>query len=207
MKAPDAFALRQASMRARLLAVSGGFRPDEWEDLRQEMLLDLLRRAPKFDTNRGDWHSFVCGIIRNHACILFNRNRLRAHEILYGDFTVAENSVADGSIDMRAWRCSEDAESLLRRVDIWSVVERLPEKLRQLAFLLSQMPVRDVCEQTGRSRSRVYQMTKQIREAFVNAGLEPRGRLGDRRKSDRSIGSFDTCSHRSAQTASKRTDA
>jgi hypothetical protein len=53
------------------------------------------------------------------------------------------------------------------------VIEGLPTKLQSLAVLLGQMPVQDVCRQTGKSRSRVYQMTRQIREAFVRAGFSP----------------------------------
>jgi hypothetical protein len=39
--------------------------------------------------------------------------------------------------------------------------------------MLGQMPVRDICRKTGKSRSRVYQLTRQIRDAFLLAGFSP----------------------------------
>jgi hypothetical protein len=58
-------------------------------------------------------------------------------------------------------------------LDVRRIVESLPTGLQSVALLLGQMPVQDVCRHTGKSRSRVYQMTKQIREAFVLAGVVP----------------------------------
>lgn len=40
----DPYILRQASCRASLLVASAGFSRDDWEDLRQEMVLDCLER-------------------------------------------------------------------------------------------------------------------------------------------------------------------
>ena len=170
----DAFALRQASCRARLLAASGGFRRDEWEDLRQEMLLDLLRRVPKFDATRGDWQGFVRGVTRNHSTVLVTRHRRRAREVLGEDLVDREESGGgDPMATLQKHRCSYAVAELNLRLDVHRVVAGLPPRLRRLALLLAQMPVKDVCERMGKSRSRVYQMTLQIREAFVGAGLAP----------------------------------
>src|SRR5689334_11829415 len=91
----DTFALRHTSYRARVLAASGGFRRDEWEDLSQEMLLDLLRRFPKFDAARGDWQGFIRGVVRNHASVLLARRRRRALEVLAGDVITEDTDAGD----------------------------------------------------------------------------------------------------------------
>jgi RNA polymerase sigma-70 factor (ECF subfamily) len=50
----DPFVLRQAEIRASRIVGATGYMPDDWEDLRQELLLDYVRRQPRFDPARGD---------------------------------------------------------------------------------------------------------------------------------------------------------
>ena len=59
-------------------------------------------------------------------------------------------------------------------IDVRRVLSGLPPSLQKLAFLLSEFSVLDVCAQTGKSRSGVYQMIRQMRAAFVQAGFRPR---------------------------------
>jgi RNA polymerase sigma-70 factor (ECF subfamily) len=184
--AVDPYILQQASFQASLLVSTAAFMPDDWEDLRQEMVLDLLRRAPKFDPRRGDWQGFVRGIVRHHAAVLVNRHRRRALEVLRDDSAVEEDADRDDSIEFRAECWPQTVDELNLNLDVRRVVESLPVRLRSLAVLLGQMPVKEVCQATGRSRSGVFQMTRQIREAFVDAGLVPRSRVRRRTSSPKS---------------------
>jgi hypothetical protein len=68
-------------------------------------------------------------------------------------------------------RAAGVVDALHLSLDVRRVVESLPAQLQLLAALLVRMPVQDVCRHTGKSRSRVYQMTRQIREAFIRAGF------------------------------------
>jgi RNA polymerase sigma-70 factor (ECF subfamily) len=174
MMPADPYIFQQASCRASLLVTSAGFRSDDWEDLKQEMVLDVLRRSPKFDPARGDWQGFVRGVVRNHAAVLVMRERRRAPEILSDDLMNREDASDADSLDVLDKRASSGAvDALHLSLDVRQVVESLPAHLQALAVLLVQMPVQDVCRHTGKSRSRVYQMTRQIREAFVRAGVSP----------------------------------
>ena len=69
--------------------------------------------------------------------------------------------------------CSGVVDALHLSLDVRRIVESLPNQLQSLAVLLGEMPVKDVCRHTGKSRSRVYQMTRQIRDAFLRAGFSP----------------------------------
>ena len=174
MMPADPYIFQQASCRASLLVTSAGFRSDDWEDLKQEMVLDVLRRSPKFDPARGDWQGFVRGVVRNHAAVLVMRERRRAPEILGDDLMNREDASDADSLDVLDKRASLGVvDALHLSLDVRQVVESLPAHLQALAVLLVQMPVQDVCRHTGKSRSRVYQMTRQIREAFVRAGVSP----------------------------------
>jgi RNA polymerase sigma factor (sigma-70 family) len=173
----DSYVLQQASCRASLLVATAGFRSDDWEDLRQEIVLDLLHRAPKFDPKRGEWHGFVRGVTRHRSTVLIARHRRRAREVLGEDLVDREAAGVDDPGATLDNRPSADAEAELHlRLDVRRVVAGLPARLRSLALLLAQMPVKDVCERTGQCRSRVYRMTLQIREAFVEAGIAPYSR-------------------------------
>jgi RNA polymerase sigma-70 factor, ECF subfamily len=167
----DPYIFHQASCRASLLVASAGFRSDDWEDLKQEMVLDVLRRSPKFDPARGDWQGFVRGVVRNHAAVLVMRERRRAPEILSQDLMNREDTSNADSMDILDKRPRTSVvDALHLSLDVRRVVEGLPRQLQSLAALLGQMPVKDVCRHTGKSRSRVYQMTRQIRKAFIAAG-------------------------------------
>jgi DNA-directed RNA polymerase specialized sigma24 family protein len=156
------------------LVATAGFRSDDWEDLRQEMVLDCLRRSQKFDSSRGDWRGFVRGVVRNHATVLVMRERRRAPEILSLDLMNGADVGDTDSLDiLDTHPRTGTLDALNLSLDVRRVVERLPDQLQSLARLCGQMPVKDVCEHTGKSRSRIYQMTRQMREAFLRAGYSP----------------------------------
>src|SRR5271165_1099217 len=100
MTTVDPYILQQASCRASLLVATAGFRSDDWEDLRQEMVLDCLRRSPKFDPSRGDWQGFIRGVVRNHATVLaMRRHRSVQREVLAEDLSHREVETADNAPD------------------------------------------------------------------------------------------------------------
>ena len=71
------YLLQQTGLRASLLQTSFGFAADDWDDLRQDLALDCLRRLPRFDASRGNWKGFVHGVVRNHACVLASKQARR----------------------------------------------------------------------------------------------------------------------------------
>lgn len=175
MTTVDPYILQQASCRASLLVATAGFRSDDWEDLRQEMVLDCLRRSPKFDPARGDWQGFVRGVVRNHATVLATRrHRSVRREVLAEDLSHEEAGTPGEPDDpLGASQKQEIEAGLQMSIDVQRVVNGLPPQLQKLALLLSELPMLEAGARTGKSRSRVYQMTRQLRDAFVRAGLRP----------------------------------
>ncbi len=84
------------------------------------------------------------------------------------DDVLAGNPFAENSLPA-------PARSLDLQMDVRRVVASLPEHLREVATLLSQMSVAEVRRETGKSRPRIYQMIGEIRHAFQEAGLAPEG--------------------------------
>ena len=176
MDAVGAYAGQQASCRASLLVAGGCFRSDDWEDLRQEMVLDYLQRLPKFDPSRGDWNGFVRGVMRNQASELVTHERRRGQQEVLGadlpDREEASDSDPLDVLDPRSFACELDAMHL--RIDVRRIIERLPPQLQSLAVMLGQLPTQQVCQRLRKSRSQVCQMIRQIREVFLHAGYSSR---------------------------------
>ncbi|HWR49695.1 MAG TPA: hypothetical protein VN428_01215 [Bryobacteraceae bacterium] len=171
---PDALMLQAASCQASRLVVGSGFNVDDWEDLRQDLFTDCLRRVPKFDPSRGTWEGFVRGVVRHHSIALSTRrNRRAAHEVL-----VAEDL---GSDDMYRWDISgpsmpagdNSAAALELSIDVRRVVAALPPDLRLLAVRLTEMTITEIATEDGRARARIYEGISKIRAAFIEAGITP----------------------------------
>ncbi len=98
----DPYVFRQASLCASHLVRKCRFAVDAWEDLRQEMVLDLLRRLPRFRPERGDWHGFVRGVMRHRSTLLAADERRR---LLYFPDAAGGNDGDDDGEDF-AFFCS-----------------------------------------------------------------------------------------------------
>ena len=167
----DSYAVQQATLRARLVAATAGFRWDDIDDLKQELLLDCLRRSPKFDAARGEWRGFVRGVMRNQAAALIvKRHRRARHEVLASDLVDPDAEAGESTV-FEGGGQRDVATPLNLAIDVRRVLQKLPVGLQRLARLLAEMPVSEVCLITGKSRSRIYQMIRQLRTAFVEAGL------------------------------------
>ena len=77
MTAVDPFLIQQAEIRASRLVACSGFTRDDWEDLRQDLLLDYLERLPLFDSGRGEPRGFMFGVVRHRAAQLAAQQRRR----------------------------------------------------------------------------------------------------------------------------------
>ena len=168
----DPYALKQASYQASRLVASSAFRPDDWEDIRQELLLDFVRRAPKFDSSRGEWGGFVRGVMQNHAAVLFTRRYRRArHEVLESD--LAYSDAQDEQTSFETVLQQDPTRELELSVAVRGILAQLPDHHRRVALLAAELSVTEVQMATGRSRTGVYHIIGQVRQAFVDAGIGP----------------------------------
>ena len=166
----DPLIIKHAAIRARLLVTTARFPVDMVDDLQQELMMDCLRRETKYDSSRGHWEGFVRAIMRNHSTVLIaRRSRRIKHEVLADDHF-------DQSLDGKALSAEfamhhDPTRTLDLSLDIQRVLKGLPLHLQVLAWLLSNSSIKQICDSTGRSRSWVYQMIHQLRDAFAASGL------------------------------------
>jgi RNA polymerase sigma-70 factor (ECF subfamily) len=173
----DPYILQQASCRASLLVATCGFSRDDWDDLRQEMVLDCLERLPWFDPVRGDWRAFVRGVVRHQSAVLASREsrRLRFEALA----AVDEESDGENAFDRDTFRpacepASEDPTAALTlSTDVQRLVASLPHHLRTLATDLSEMSVAEIAAKRNKSRQWIYQLVVRLRKAFLDADVMP----------------------------------
>jgi len=165
----DSFAIRQAGIRASKLVKTLGLPLEEWDDLRQELLLDYLRRRDRYQSGRGEHRGFIYGVVRNRACRLAIQGKRRSLISEPLDDQLLTQQVEESLPAVLS------AQSLETQLDVQKLLSTLPEHLREVAVLLSEMSVPDVQRHTGKSRARIYQFIDEIRQAFQEAGLAPTG--------------------------------
>lgn len=170
------YLLQQTALRASLLQSSFGSAAADWDDLRQDLALDCLRRLPRFDGARGSWKGFVRGVVRNHACVL------AARQVRCPQFEPLENDGAAGGTtgDVRDLPATDIRAALELGLDTERVLAGLPDDLRTLARYLAHMPISAACRKTGLTPSQMSRRIRRIRAAFTAAGLAPANGGGTR---------------------------
>jgi RNA polymerase sigma-70 factor (ECF subfamily) len=166
------YLLQQAGLRASLLRSSFGFAADDWDDLRQDLALDCLRRLPRFDGSRGNWKGFVRGVVRNQACVLASRQARRPElRSLVSDDCGSGGNVSFGVTHPAL--VEDPLPTLELSLDAQRVLAGLPEELQIIAQCLAEMSFFAISRRAGLTHSQLKRKVARIRKAFVAAGLAP----------------------------------
>jgi RNA polymerase sigma-70 factor (ECF subfamily) len=175
--ATESYILQQAEHRASILVKWGGFSPQDWADVRQDLALDCLRRIPRFDPTRGEWHAYVRGVIYNQSTLLFSRRRRHLRrEILADDLVVRDRRTRkhlEHFMEGLVWRDSLAAPRNLAelRIDISRVLASVSRFDRSVAEFLVGHSAIETGQRLGVSRASVYRAIGRLRVAFSVAGF------------------------------------
>jgi RNA polymerase sigma-70 factor (ECF subfamily) len=175
--ASDSYILEQAEHRASILVKWGRFSPQDWADVRQDLALDCLRRIPRFDPTRGEWHAYVRGVMYNQSTVLFSRRRRHLRrEILADDVVVRDRRTREHIeyfMESLAWRNSLAAPKNLAelRIDVSRVLAGVSHFDRTVAGCLVGHSAIETGRRLGVSRASVYRAIGRLRVAFTKAGF------------------------------------
>lgn len=175
----------EVDRQARRLRHRHGLPADDVDDVRQDLITDLLSRAHAFDERRAGASTFVGMVVANRAA-LFGRQRYRdcrlcgPHPISLdepivddeGGMTSRGDLVADAD-GYAAWMGQEtDAFGRTERcLDLISAAGDLSEDLRNLCAALSTETAAGVCRSRRKSRADLYRRVRDVRLRFRMAGL------------------------------------
>lgn len=172
-----------ANYYARRIAKTLRLRSSEIPDLRQELLLEVLRRAGGYDTGRAAWTTFADMIVRHAAEDLATRLKAAARRDggFLDDLSVEQR---DGS-RVPLVELLEETEGLSglwsgaldpvadieRRVDLERFVEGLPGNLKRLCRLLQAESMADALRLSGWSPAMFYRQINELRMRLVARDL------------------------------------
>lgn len=142
----------------------------DMDDLRQELLADLLRRLDRFDPSRGCLGAFATVVLRNRSAriaerIVAERNKsggpLLSLDVMVGPEALVETLPEEG--DAR--------DGIERRVDAGRVISRLPHRDRALCVAVTRWPVDRLAGAGFGSRATLYRRLRELRFVLAAHGL------------------------------------
>jgi len=179
------YAMKRTHYKARQVIRTKGFTKDDFDDIRQELMRDVLKRLPKFNGGRAGMKTFISRLIDNRIAGLIKHRHAacrdsRRNECSLDDWVHDE----DGRWVRRDTTISEDRarahtcqaprgrqETLELAMDTAHVMASLPNDLRDLCERLRSQTPTEIHRETGMSRSSLYERIKQIRARFIEADL------------------------------------
>ena len=181
----EPYAVGLIRYKARQLIGQAGFTPSDREDLEQEMVLDLLRRLPKYNPERAKLNTFIARVVEHKIASLIQAQKAGIRDYRRWAYSLNERfEDEDGrsvervdTIDQEDYllrtgaqsRPSEELNALA--IDVAAVIEALPPELRELCRRLKAETVTEISRDTGVPRGTIYESIKKLREIFEDAGL------------------------------------
>ena len=170
--------------KSRFLIGHHGFREDEREDLEQDLLLDYLRRIPKYDPKRAKRSTFIARIVRNKIASIIEARKAakRSYRTPVYSLTGWVKDRTNGFIQrietvdadnylLRRGRRRQREEVLDLRIDLDRATDLLTPELRDLCRRLEHQTPTEISRATGVPRGTITDRIRKVRMVFEQRGL------------------------------------
>jgi RNA polymerase sigma-70 factor (ECF subfamily) len=175
-------ALATADHYARKTARTLRLPAAEIDDLRQELLMEVLVRSARFDARRAAWITFVDLVVRHEAhalasrlrqaCRLHNRSIEDPVPLSEGRKARLAEVMPDTEGIAALWSPPFDPFAAAElRIDIERFVADLPDRLRRLCRLLQTEDIADALRLSGLSTAQFYRELRELRMRLRALGL------------------------------------
>ena len=187
----DRYARSIVRWRAAQLCRRAPFIPSDMPDIEQELALDLMQRACRWNPNKGTWQGFVWRVVLNQTSSLLRRARSQRRGQRHATFSLdrlerVTEEDCDGSKPTQEVADTERPltwpSSTELRIDLFTAINDLPEDLRVVCLRLQNESVHDIARSLGCSRRAVYRRLHEARVLLAQAGLRdylPNNHEGD----------------------------
>jgi len=181
------YALELVHHKARQLVGKAGYTQDDVDDIKQDLIVDLLERLSQFDPTKATYNTFVARLVeRKISNLLRDRQaEMRDHrrevcslneEIDTGEDEPVQRltTISQDDQDIRTGKYARPAEERAHlQLDMDSVLDGLTPELRQVAEMLPTKSVSQVARELGipRRTFREKHLT-QLREVFAAKGMD-----------------------------------
>lgn len=168
--------MRVVDIKAIKVTQMKGFLPEDYEDIRQELLLELVRKFPSFDPTQAQEATFAERVLSNHVTHLLQHRHSKQETFERGMVPYPEDAGEDtaGSRGHDRPRIDEGkhADEVLLRLSVAEVLSRLPRDLRAVAELLKEHSKTETARRLGISDFILNKKIEKLRRIFRAAGLE-----------------------------------
>lgn len=181
---PDiTFLIHEAELVARRLIRTLGLQSADLDDVRQDLLADLIARLPAFDAERGSLGAFANVVLTNRAHRLAERvHRERdffgVEPVSLDEVVMAAEGMTRGDLTLEADGLSaflgqpvDAAAATERRIDAERGLGALEAEDRKLCAALAHTTIGGLAKSGCGSRAGLYRRVKEIRFAFMAYGL------------------------------------
>jgi RNA polymerase sigma-70 factor (ECF subfamily) len=169
----DDYALARIDYRVRQLWLQFDLSEEDQEDLRNDMVVELLQAMKRFDPTKAKRETFINRVL-DRFVLYFMRQRCTqnrrpcdsplGYEDIAPGFQPCGNDPGEGGM-------SEQALDDLR-LDLEPVISQLPERDQQVARLLMVYSSSEVAKRIGVHRCSMSRIIARIREHFIQAGID-----------------------------------
>ena len=157
--------------KARQLIGKYGFTPDDYDDIRQEMALDLLTRLTKFDPARASVNTFVARVVDRRISTLIRHRQQEKRDYRREAWSLDEpvnnedcagatrgELLGQDECDLRAGKQTRpESERVDLSLDLSIAISELPPDLKHLAELLLTHTITQAAQELGVPRSTLYE--------------------------------------------------
>lgn len=165
------YALKRIDYKVGLLASMYRLSDADRDDLRQDMMIELLKAAPRYRPERAKWATYVCRVLDiyfKQYCRQQSRRRTRGSFASFANHERRGRTIVGiGADDVR-----DEIDRLETRLTVETVLAGLPPKLRRFCQLLKEHSLAEVRRIMGIPHTSAYRMIDRLRRRFRDAGFE-----------------------------------
>ena len=181
----DPYVANLIRTKARQLVGHYGFTKSDREDIEQDLTVDLLRRMPNYDASRSGFCTFATRVVEHAvarmveyrtAAVRDCRLKVRSLQetIAVGDgeqLPVEDLPHEDASLVQRGHPSGLPSDEQDLRIDLDRALGRLTPEQREFCLQLMTSTISEIASANGVSRSRLYEIRREIQAVFEQVGL------------------------------------
>ena len=180
----DPIIIQSIRAHAQRLSRSNALPGMDIEDIEQEFVLHVLRRARDFDPSRASFPTFIDRIVRRHAVAMTETVRTLKRGFGIDIIPFADLRGVPGTGSELPWGRTRqppitwgnadpapEDEAMLRH-DISRLIATLPDNLWQCFLWLLEDSISAACRRTGLARSSAYERIATLRKRCRDADLD-----------------------------------
>ncbi|HOY63861.1 MAG: RNA polymerase sigma factor [bacterium ADurb.Bin236] len=173
-------------IKAKQLIGKAGYTSEDYDDIVQEMILDIYCRLSKYDPARSTFKTFINRIVEMKCADMLqaghaanndlNRRAESLNLIVEQEDGAQLECIQTVSVEELPWNNGAvfAAESDLSdfKIDLQKIMSRLSPRNRTLCERLTREHISEICRDSGISRTAQYDHIRQIRKKLQEAGFE-----------------------------------